>query len=346
MKIGILTHPLVLNYGGILQAYALQNALRQVGNSSSVFVIDRRQDDFKIKKFLRKILVLCRIKAPITSYNKCFPQLEFIEKYIIRTAQVDNTTLLRRLIKKERFNCIVFGSDQIWRADFNRQFNFDFWGCCLKNLKNIRSFSYAASISDIEWVYTIEETLKIKNGLKNIKEISVREFEAADMCKDNLNIIAKQLIDPTLLFDASFYDKIESRETHKPYVFVYWLGDQSEISYKLSDLKSRYDIINVSLRDPKTYVKVESWINLIKNAEIVFTDSYHGMVFSIIYHKRFIIAQNKSGGINRLKSLFSMIGYPQKLDNPTAEIDYEKVDKRLKKKRLDAFDFIYSALNE
>lgn len=342
-KVGILTHPLINNYGGILQAFALQEALKKTG--CEVYIIDRRQNDYKIKKFVRKALTSLRIKPSVTQYDECsYPQYRFIRQFIKRTRKVDNTVLLKRLIRQNRIDCIVFGSDQIWRTGFNRNFNYDYWGCFLEGLNNVKGFSYAASIADDDWLYNEQETERIKKGINNLTAISVREIRASELCNENLGVNPKVLIDPTLLHNSSFYDQIESGKNRNPYIFVYWLGNSTEIQPVLEEYRNRYEIIVVSLRDKKSLVSVEDWLNLIKNAEIVFTDSFHGMVFSMIYHKHFIISKNSSGGINRLHTLFNLLGCPEKLYNPGFHIDYNIVDGRLRLLQSEATEFINTAI--
>lgn len=341
MRIGILTHPLVNNYGGILQAFALQRALELMGHSP--YIIDRRSDDYTIKRFIRKCLQILHLKRndKITTY----PQSRFIRSFIKTTRSVYNNAQLVRIIKKLSFEALIFGSDQIWRADFNRHFSFAFWGAFLEKVQPIRSISYAASISDDVWSYSQCESVEIKRYISHFSSISVREEKAIQLCKDNLGIITTLVLDPTLLHNKEFYSKyaIKNQETD-PYVFVYWLGDENELNVLLNKLPDNMNIVRVSLRDSTTFIGVQEWLGLISEATTVVTDSFHGIVFSIIFEKQFICSKNQSGGVSRLYTIFKSLGIEKKFDNPTLTIDYAVVNDRLVQLRKESYNFLKSSL--
>lgn len=166
------------------------------------------------------------------------------------------------------------------------------------------------------------------------------------MCKENLDIDPKWLIDPTLLFDSMFYDKIaSSRLIQKKYIFVYWLGDRNVLNQILQKYKLQYEIIIISLREHTLQKKVEDWLSYIKYSEFVITDSFHGIVFSILYHKKFELHKNNSGGYTRLESLFKMLNIEGNFTDLKFLIDYQKIDQRLNILREDAHDYIVKCLN-
>lgn len=337
MKIGILTHPLVNNYGGILQAFALQNALEAMGHST--YVIDRRSDDYTIKRIIRKCLQIAGLKK--TDEITTVPQSQFVEGFINTTKSVYNNTELVRLIKKLSFDTLVFGSDQIWRADFNRHFSFAFWGSFLNSVQPVVAISYAASISDDTWSYSKSESDDIRKYISFFSSISVREEMAIQLCKDNLGISPTLVLDPTLLHNKDFYSKyaIKCQETN-PYIFVYWLGDENELKEVLNLIPDNMKIVRVSLRDSASFVGVQEWLGLISGATTVITDSFHGIVFSIIFEKNFICSKNQSGGVSRLNTLFRSLGIEHKLDNPTDTIDYSTVNNRIAQLRKASFNFL------
>ena len=160
--------------------------------------------------------------------------------------------------------------------------------------------------------------------------------------QDNVGIIAKHLIDPTLLLQSEKYDEIaSSRIVGEKYIFVYWLGDRSELKEILTPYYvKKYSIVVVSLREDKEQISIEDWLSYIKYADFVVTDSYHGCVFAILYHKQFYIYKNNLGGNGRLSSLFRMLGIQDKLSDSDITIDYESIDITLLKLRQEVDEFI------
>ncbi|MCM1378099.1 MAG: polysaccharide pyruvyl transferase family protein [Clostridium sp.] len=344
MKIGILTHRPVSNYGGILQAYALSKILESLGHE--VVLIRRRATDPKIKRLLRNILVATGIKKLPTSNLHALPQQEFVERELRQTTETRTRGELRKLLRSEDIEGVVIGSDQVWRADYNREYSYDFWGGFLKGLPKIKGISYGASIADDDWSYTGSETKRLRKEVRLLRGYSVRELSAQKQCEENLDIRPEIVADPTLLHDSSFYDKIESGEKpSRPYIFVYWLGDRTDLTPILKKHEdSGAEIIELSLRNPSDFVTIGRWLNLIKNAEHIVTDSFHGVVFSLIYHKSFTIGKNKSGGMGRLASLFTLLGIEEKLSNPEAAIDYETADKHVERLRRKSIEFLKEGL--
>lgn len=343
MKIGILTHPLIRNYGGILQAYALFNYLKNLGHD--VIIIDRRSNRNKIKQYIIDIMLFLRVNRyyKLVKDNKLLAS--FVKQKFNRSSSLYNSKDLKKYIKKHQIDAVVIGSDQVWRADFCLDYDFDFWGGFIDDKIKPIVFSYSASISSDIWAYDQITTEKLKQFVSNFSGVSVREESAVALCKNNLGIIPKWLIDPTLLFDSMFYDKIaSSRLVQKEYIFVYWLGDKSVLNQILQKYKLQYEIIIISLREHTLQKKVEDWLSYIKYSEFVITDSFHGIVFSILYHKKFKLYKNDSGGNTRLESLFKKLDIKVDLTDFDILLDYQKIDKRLDVLRKDSYGYIVECL--
>lgn len=347
MKIGILTHPLSSNYGGILQCYALNTFLQKLGHET--IVIDRRTNkDLFLWCWIRSILKALhfpRYYKP-TTLDKTVKIREFVDSKFKRTPPIDSPAKMKMVCEKYKLDAVIVGSDQVWRADYAMNFGYNYFLDFVPN--NVIKASYAASFGLSDWQYPEQQTHKIKHLLGRFKGISVRESEAVSLLRENTDILAEHVLDPTLLLSAKEYDGIiAERQIADPYIFVYWLGDKTTIqnsiaNYKVQGLK----VVDINLRDETEQHSIEKWLSFIKYAETVITDSFHGCVFSIIFNKHFIIHANDSGGNGRLTSLFSQLGIIEKLMNPDARVEYQVVNSKIVNLQTDSKTFINKVLTK
>lgn len=340
MKIGILTHPLKTNYGGILQCYALCTVLRRMGHQP--VIIDRRHDRgpllWRICRKILKALKVPRYNPPVNEKGKRIKP--FIDKEFEILPPVDSNRKMRKCCGQNKLDAVIVGSDQVWRRDFALKFGWNYFLDFVPD--NVIKLSYAASFGLDQWVYTSSDALKIKNLLSSFSGVSVREKDAVILLRNNIGIEADCDIDPTLLLKNEDYDRIAAeRPISKPYVFIYWLGKKSDIVDEIERYRIKgYEIITVFLRDDKIELGIGEWIAAIKYADCVITDSFHGCVFSILYNRKFKIYKNSSGGVSRLSTLFEMFG----IKESTNLISVENVDSILKPYRQKAADYVLKSL--
>lgn len=344
MKVGILTHPQHINYGGILQCFALATYLRMLGHEP--IVIRREQNKSNvIKRILRSVLKFLGFKRyrQVIS-DRAVNIRPFVEKNINRTQAINSNLLMNNVCVQYDLDAVLVGSDQVWRRDFANDYGWNYFLDFVP--QHIIKASYAASFGLSTWDYTNNEGQKIKELLKSFKNVSVREKEAVDLCKDHLGVDAEVLIDPTMLLNASIYGKYSSdRLIQDDYVFVYWLGDLNDISKDISEYRSLgYTVKVVTLRGEHVVDSIEDWLSYIKYAKIILTDSFHGCVFSMIFHKQFVAYCNQSGGYGRIQSLFENMGISEKLDNPQMGVDYALVDSHMEKLRVKATNYLNKVL--
>lgn len=369
MRIGILTLPLHTNYGGILQAYALQTVLERMGHE--VKVINKPMPHASL---------------PVWKWPYSFPK-RIIKKYVLREhvgifqerhfnqyinalrhntqAFIDKNIHQRILteldeIKEDELDAFVVGSDQIWRSVyFHLHWTFlpDAFLDFTKGW-NVKRVSYAASFGrdDIK-EYTNDEIAIIKEDIKMFDAVSVREQSGIDICK-LLGVKAKCLIDPTMLLKAEDYKSLlgKTDTTEDSILCSYVLDPNPEIDNFKNQLaeQKRLHIVetNSKIDDPHATLKeriqppVENWLLTFERASFVITDSFHACVFSILFHKQFIVVGNKERGMARFNSLLSIFGLgnrmiydPSKYKN-IPNIDYNKVDAILDAKRKDAYDYL------
>lgn len=324
MKIGILTHPFALNYGGILQAFALKIIIEQSGHT--VIHLNRKENRNHIKliyDWFRN-----RIK-PLP--ERIIPSQNFIDNNFILTKPIYSDSQFRTICNKYHFNKIIVGSDQVWNPVFVSTRG---WSYFLPLKKNISRMSYAASFGVNKWEYNKEQTKIIKKQLLKFDSITVRESSAVDLL-NAIGINSSLVLDPTLLHTANFYNRISSPRTHGDnYVFTYWLGEVNKIKDFLKEYSqsNKQDNIFVSLREYESLCPLPEWISNIKYSNAVITDSFHGLVFALLYHKPFIIFKNESGGWGRITSLLNLC----KICYIAGEVitpDYNYVDKVLETHR-------------
>lgn len=376
-KIAILTQPLKYNYGGILQAFALQKIVNDLGHE--VTTIDRQVREVSST---RKVLQYFRNETYFRMINqrKSFffdkqlnyiynNTIQFICRNINRSEYIDNTRDLKNHFHKKNYDAVIVGSDQTWRPIYSPDiynYFFDF----LQDNNKIRKISYAASFGTDKWEFSEIETQKCKKMLQQFDAISVREYSGIDLCNDYLNATAQIVLDPTLLLKKEDYinvinaSGIDLRRVGG--VFTYILDkteNKNKIIKKTSSLlnlpvfsnqpEEVYGISNSNQIKDYIYPPVEGWLNAFLKADFVIADSFHGIVFSIIFNKNFIAIGNKERGLSRFKSLLKLFNLEDRLVKEEGElpenilfdkIDYEKVNKVLDGLRIESIHFLKNNL--
>lgn len=185
MKIGILTQPLTTNYGGILQNFALQKVLSDLGHD--VYTIDYGKLPWldyihNWMSFVRIGFRGNRPETPIENENKQLGFRQFIGKHI-RTTQPKTRKIDWKLMESLRLDTVVVGSNQVWRPSYN----YDITAMFLKPIGDrIRKIAYAASFGTDVWEFTDLQTNECRELIKSFTGVSVREEDAVRLCKHHL----------------------------------------------------------------------------------------------------------------------------------------------------------------
>lgn len=344
MKIGILSLYLGRNYGGILQQYALSKYLESLGHQ--VVILNRQYNGGGfVMRMIRRTLKSLGVKrynqTPRPEYNI----QPFIQREFTITSPASSSKQFARLCKKEGIDAIVYGSDQIWRREFELNYGLDYFGTATPS--NIRQIAYAPSFGLDVWEYSASETAKIKESLSSFVALSSREESGVKLIKDNLSLEANLVSDPTMLLTAGQYAQLSSNPLQKkPYCFVYWLGDEDSMNKTIDgcDRIKGLEVVSINLRTTYPLPSIEDWLSYIANADYVITDSFHGTVFSLLYQKQFYIYCNKSGGFSRLETLLRRVDAEDKLNNPAEDVDYSNVSTRIDDFRKQSQSFLKQAL--
>ena len=259
-------------------------------------------------------------------------------------------------INKLGFDAIVVGSDQVWRPDYVQNVE-DFFLYQIDN--NIKKYSYAASFGTDEWLFTEKETSICRDAIKSFLKISIRESSTIDLCYDKLGKKPEFVLDPTLLLDNKFYSGlIENHESYREgKLCAYILNKKSlmpivETYSKILDTSSVFphsEVEDVSAPlDLRVVPSVSDWLDSIRSSQAVCTDSFHGMVFSIIFRKPFIVVVNKERGAARFLSLLNALNLEHRIVDESTDlndlkpIDWGDVEDRLAKMQGQSIQFLKS----
>lgn len=355
MKIGILTQHFLLNYGGIIQNYALQQVLMKLGHEPLTFEHDTCYS--RTRWFLRTVKHILRMRSfrnlpvyPI--YKGRIGNKNFIKFVLKNIKSVPVTDFTPSLTAQYGIDAYVVGSDQVWRPAFNL---IPRLGNMFLNFADdkVKKFSYAASFGCKEWEYTKEQERACSKLARRFDAISVREASAVDLCKNHFGIDASLVLDPTLLLNKEDYEKICNNIPKKEkHIFVYSLvvGESvMTVASKVSEAKGLPIVVKEAGGKVKKEDTIEDWFAEFRDAEYVVTDSFHGMVFSIIFNKPFSIVMNPSGGNDRYLSLLSQLGLMERIVSDELQpafsaIDWSDVNHRLTELRKASFEFLKTNL--
>ncbi|MEG4313859.1 polysaccharide pyruvyl transferase family protein [Pseudomonas sp. FIP_A4] len=348
MKIAIMTQPLGKNYGGIMQAWALQKVLKNAGHDP--VTIDRQPDAkspaYYTARFGYRALqqLLGKRKAPI-SFERYLPLIlqqtnRFIEQYLKMSELLDSTAKLSKHFESEQYDAVIVGSDQTWRPCYSPNIGNFFLDFLQGN--NIRRIAYATSFGVDKWEFSEEETRRCTRLVKHFEAVSVRESSGVDLCKKHLDVDAFHVLDPTLLLGRRHYETLYrvADVPAKQGICTYVLDEDKwksrvvdavksilkEDEYRNQPKASLTDL--ASSKDFRDYImpSLESWVRGFSDASFVVTDSFHGTVFSIIFNKPFITLVNPNRGASRLYSLLSDLGLGERA---MEQFDEDKIIKLL-----------------
>lgn len=372
MKIGILTLPLHNNYGGILQAYALQTVLKRMGHDA--VVIDKsREIKLPILSFSRYFLYFKLLAHKVLvdrnttifwdrKHNREYKvmstyTLPFIQQYIKRFIAARDYSN----IKQGDFDAFVVGSDQVWRPKYFGQNIISNAFLSFAKDWNVKRISYAASFGTEGWEYTEAQTLECKEWIKKFDAVSVRESSAVKLCKEHLNVDALHVLDPTMLLSATDYIQLfkEANTPQSPGSLMCYILDETDDKQKVVSnveetlnltafsVNSKYEVRTAPLEE-RIQPPVEAWLRGFNDAKFVVTDSFHACVFSILFEKPFIVYGNKDRGMARFHSLLSIFGLENRLVTSSAEaqkvisvpIDWSLVNAKKKEWQERSYNFL------
>lgn len=376
MRIGILTLSFHVNYGGILQAYALQTVLKRMGHDVVVITTPLVKRHISLlhkafaypKRFVLKYLL--GQKNIIIRYEHYFNESnllvqrntdKFVRSYIY-SHEVNHLSDL----EEHDFDAFVVGSDQVWRKMY-------FTGSKAEPLVNaflqfaegwdVKRVAYAPSFGTDDWEYSLQDTVDCASLIKLFDALSVREQSAVRLCRQHLGVNVQHVLDPTLLLEPQDYVNL-IRRNHTPHsqgnMHCYILDATVEKNKLIDYIAAKRQLVpfwvgadtynlQVSESD-RIQPPVEQWLQAFREAAYVVTDSFHACVFSILFRKPFVVYGNKDRGMTRFQSLLSMLGLEERLITGLdgyehlGDIDYDAVYSKLNKLRENSLNFLKEAL--
>lgn len=357
MKIYTVTF-LIDNYGSLLQAFALQSRLREFGAEPVILVKLPKQSPSRLRSWL-SVLKPVKHYSLIQRIKKRLHVRRYAEKNK-KLSQFRKSNISYTNIEDEHFFCknistedlFLAGSDQIWSvalAPLSKWYTLQWI-----DKKGIKKYSYAASIglSDL-----LEEQIKVyKEGLSDFQVISLREKQAVQLLSPVFPAKIRQDLDPTLLYDKTFWRKIESpRLVEKPYLFVYMLRPDINViklAKRIAKEKGYKVIYTGLLADHYHGVEtvcdagISEFLSYIDYAEAVIVNSFHGTVFSVLFERPFLSVRVASTS-SRVESFLEMTGlmsqYVEDENRPySLNPNFSAALKILEKERDKSLDYLKS----
>lgn len=323
-KIGLLNLPVDNNFGGHLQRYALMDVLRSQG-VDFVHLNCRPINSFKtVYKVVRCFIIeFARFfKGFITRkydwhdlrYLKYFlrrdPKTEqFYEKYVEHTKRIYSK---KELVSYLDYDAYLVGSDQVWRASMvNYEYGIDTYFFDYIPKTKLR-YAYGVSLGTQTGDYSDEEIKRLSALYCAFEMVSVRETQAKSIFDDYgwSEPLAIKVLDPTMLLDKEHYrNLVKNIYTKKSSgnLFCYILDETEEKRSKIEEIAAQKQL-NPFYISLKTNCSVEQWLRSFMDAKFIVTDSYHGLVFSLIFNKPFYLMYNKQRGNARFESLLDLLG--------------------------------------
>lgn len=351
-KIAIITIYDLLNYGNRLQNYAVINIFNKIGYDCVTIALN---NDSKIKYFIKyfceKILHIGFAKNKLDR-NKKTKFLKFTNEYI-PTVYLWNKNEKKKKKILQKYDYFVAGSDQVWNPQFSTTQKENFLYFTDKKKKICLSPSFGVDEIPKEYQANFRE------WLSGLNYISVREESGKKIVKELVGKDAQVLIDPTLMIDAKEWLKISEKIkiNSSNFLLIYFLGKTTKETFlKINNIskKNNLEIINMADKSVTEYYTASpaQFIYLVSNAKLIFTDSFHVTVFSILFAKPFVVFRREGihkDMFSRIETLLNKLKLTRKIseninfDN-LYEADYSESFKILEEERKKFYDFLKKSL--
>lgn len=388
-KVGIVSCYFQHNYGSMLQALATQMALDKLGYENETIDISGFNGEIKKAKMLyfakaslTSDILLSKLGMATNILRRKLSKGVYKENTIIRNKKFDDFYKEHfRLSEKynskadlsnkckEKYSAVLVGSDQLWLPG---NIAGDYYTLNFVP-KEVNTIAYSTSFG--QSALPNDSAKKATVFLKKIRHIGVREESGQKLVKELADRSVPVVCDPTLLFTGDEWMSIQKEEAkiNESYILCYFLGNNPPHREFAKRLKEKTGCKIVALTHLDEYVKSDEgyadytpydvdpadFLNLIRNAQYVCTDSFHCSLFSMLYKKEFFTfkryaRKTKSSTNSRLDTLFNLAGVKGRVLNGDEDIqkcldmniDYEKVHKNLQKIRKESYQYLITALKD
>lgn len=356
MKIGIITHHYIKNYGAFLQTYALQQYLTEKYKDAEVVIvnyINKKHQIINIGGCFRFFIgresikaYLEKIKIPAT-----FSKVE--KEFLNITKRVKNAEEINAL----GLDVIIIGSDEVWHYEDKAASPIKF----AVGLRNKKIISYAPSCGGVDLSHPIPEY--VQSGMKNFTDISVRDDVSEQLVNRLLGFKPVRVLDPTLIYDFPVYEDNFTRRLKKEnYILMYFCeklpeeGIQKIIAYAKGKNWKIYGAGEYAkyYSDITINVSPFQWVEMFRNAQFVFTGTFHGAVFSLITQRNFAAFLTNPSRVKKVNSLLEQFQLSDRIFKEQElnrieelleqEIDYSSFNERKEQVRQSSYDFLEKAI--
>lgn len=287
----------------------------------------------------------------------------FIDNNYVKTEKVYNSDLLE--VEDLGFDCYICVTDVIWKNELPQGFDRGFF-LGSTPMQNKWKIAYAAS-RGVYLAESEEDERRFLHYIDDLDFIGVREASLQQYIEESSEKDVSLVLDPVMLHDRSFYDKMAVEPPEKGYLFLYYVMEKAvdtlnqAVAYaRAHNLKivevtdrplpngrlSEYDDIDVTYRYD---IGIEEWLGYFKHADVVFTNSFHATCFSILFEKQFFVGKRSGDKVTNALSTFGLSGRrftksSNLIDNAPEPIDYSTVRPILEEKRAASSKFILDAI--
>lgn len=355
------------NYGSALQSWALSQMIDKIGTelgiqSKLIDYCPRVLEDSDCLNPQKKMWdtddeARRQIDMMMPAIKENYRKFEdFYTNRFRRTKKKYTDENFNDVVRDESIEGFVCGSDTIFCINEFKGFvegyyaNFD----CMRG----KSVAYAASFGDP--TFTEADYLTLNKRLQNFKALGIREFDMLPYVKEHVKVRAERTIDPTLLADSSLYDTIIAEpQIQEKYILLYsrrYNREMEQYAEKMSH-DTGLPIVEISIRAinvEKGHIMrydagVEEFLSLVKHAECVITNSFHGVIFAVQLRTPFYCFSREQGD-TKIEDVLDLFGLSERImidgtEKMPAEIDYDSVHQRISEARKPAADYLRYALN-
>lgn len=367
MKAAVITRHGISNYGSLLQAMATQQVIEDLGHTCEIIdyiridesymqhekTLLKRKPEWNDNPIKRMMYLSVRQPAGIAA-GKYFEKAQ--KKYLHLSKRYTTWEQLDR--DRPKADVYITGSDQVWGPVENGSYDSSY--CLSFTEESDRRIAYAASFGHTDMTPELENYYK--KWLSRYESIAVREDSAVEILR-NMGIQAVQVLDPTLLLDASYWSRYTQPIREGKYLLIYQLhndrrldeyAEKAAASTKLPLIRISASLHQISRKGKFVWLpETGQFLSYIKNAECLITDSFHGTAFAINFHTPFVevLPDNNTG--TRNMSILKMTGLTDRIltnvnDTALAErkIDYTEADRILADKRKESLGILRSMIEK
>lgn len=330
MRIGIMTFHWATNYGAVLQAYCLQEYLRELGHDVEIINYKPKRHDMNLWNYLKRPANWKKIRKFQIIQKKEKILESFRNKYLYRTKRFCSINDLQA--DTLDYDILISGSDQVLNSFYTMSGEGKPTSAYYLNFgrKDAKRIGYAVSFGCVVYPETALE--KASEWIQCFDAIGVRENSGLDILNQLSFKKQKRVVpDPTILYGKKFFGNlgVNTTITKEDYICVYMLRKEITIEGNV-----RY------IDDTKEPLSMEQWLTTITQAKFLVTNSYHGSIMAILSHVPFVVLveNGETAGMNdRFQTLLSVLGLSNRILNDSSElsnlykktIDWNKIDSKI-----------------